>query len=575
MLGVSVNTFRVWATRARTARTGIAASMPSPVATLHGQVYRSEEIEDFGRLIALNARSPRSAQRGLGAYYTPSIAANLMVQWAVRDATNTLIEPSVGDGEFAIAAQRYAHGMGWGTLDVYACELDPETAARAASVGAIAPSRMRVGDFLSCHDLPSADAVIGNPPFVRVRELSAPLRRSALDAASSTLPRPMDASGSVWMPFVSKSLTHLKPGGRLALVLPLDFTYVKYARQLWLLLGAEFKKLSIIRFRERVFPDIMQNVLILLADGRGGSTDEVEVVSYDRIADVPDAGFGAGVSVPIEQVVSGQKVFQYALLPKETREVLQSLQAESAPAKGRIKFNIGYVSGNKQFFHPSPDTVQKFGIPQSSLQPTIQTSRQLTGSGLRTSSMTRSAELWSPIGELTSGEADYVSYGEANGVDMAYKCRIRKPWYRVPGVRNPQILMTTFSDRPRIHLNDAEWVASNSILCGYIQTRESAESIIESWYTPLTLLSVELNIHSLGGGVMIAVPGEADAVQLIDAKVTRPVDQSAIDAALRSNDATAAYSVGSASIEALVGVDGVDALWRGAAELERWRKAQV
>lgn len=89
------------------------------------------------------------------------------------------------------------------------------------------------------------------------------------------------------------------------------------------------------------------------------------------------------------------------------------------------------------------------------------------------------------------------------------------------------------------------------------------------------MLSTELHIHSLGGGVMIAVPREADSVRILDSNSTRIIDLDQLDHALRSDDLTAAYAIGSESVRELVGSDGLAAIWEGSEILMRWRKAQA
>lgn len=574
LLGVSVNTFKVWASRAKRARSGIAAAMPLPVATMHGSVYLVEDIEEFGRQIALSARSPRSVERATGRYFTPNLAADFMAKWAVRSADDVVLEPSVGDGQFALAIQRYAASLGWPDIALHACELDSQTAAQSVKSGAVNPSLLHVGDFLAKRDIPQVDAVIGNPPYVRVRELEPRLRNSALRASYEAMGTEMDNAGSAWMPFVAKATDILRPGGRLAFVLPLDFTYVRYARPLWAYLANSFGHLTVMRFRERVFPDILQNVLILLADERGSATKTIEFIARDTLENLLSGESTMGVQVPVSEIVAGKRTFQLALLPTATREALDALESHASPAVARVKFGVGYVSGNKAFFHPSPETQKQFRLPALSLTPTVESSRQLSGAGLGTSSISPTARLWLPGDSLTASERRYVNHGEELGVDMAYKCRIRQPWYRVPGARRPDVILTAFSDRPRLHLNDAEWVVSNSVLGGYVARGESARGVLSSWYSPLTLLSTELQIHSLGGGVMIAVPREADAVQILNADSTASFDLDSLDAALRANDTQAAYSVGETSIARLIGRGGLESLYEGTDVLMRWRKAQ-
>ena len=573
LLGVSINTFKVWASRSQTVKSGIAADMPKPVATMHGRVYQLADIEEFGRKLAMSARAPRTAERQAGRYFTPDVAADCMTRWAVRSDRDVILEPSVGDGQFALAVKRYGQSRGWKNLVLHACELDSGVAAKAVAAGAVDSDYLHVGDFLGDVALPKVDVAIGNPPFVRVRELGATLKMNALSATEQAMGVQMDRSGSVWVSFVAKAASLLKEGGRLAFVLPLDFTYVRYARPLWAYLSKNFGELSVLRVKQRIFSDILQNVLILFADRKGESTDIIKFVARDVLSADFDVDRASSVAVSVADVVAGERVFQRSLLSPDALKVLTELSCYSMTADKRVKFNIGYVSGNKAYFHPSLEQQELYALPQASLIPTVESSRQLFGAGVGTSSIPFTAKLWSPGAELTETEKRYVAYGEQQGVDMAYKCRIRNPWYRVPGVRCPDVLLTAFSDRPRLYLNDARWVASNSVLCGFLRERESGLRLLASWYTPLTLLNSELQIHSLGGGIMIAVPREADSVRILREEFSGELNYSDLDAALRSNDVWSAYSTGDSAIVDLVGVGGLELLYAGVAELEAWRKS--
>ena len=509
LLGVSINTFKVWASRSQTVKSGIAADMPKPVATMHGRVYQLADIEEFGRKLAMSARAPRTAERQAGRYFTPDVAADCMTRWAVRSDRDVILEPSVGDGQFALAVKRYGQSRGWKNLVLHACELDSGVAAKAVAAGAVDSDYLHVGDFLGDVALPKVDVAIGNPPFVRVRELGATLKMNALSATEQAMGVQMDRSGSVWVSFVAKAASLLKEGGRLAFVLPLDFTYVRYARPLWAYLSKNFGELSVLRVKQRIFSDILQNVLILFADRKGDVARDVLSADFD-------VDRASSVAVSVADVVAGERVFQRSLLSPDALKVLTELSCYSMTADKRVKFNIGYVSGNKAYFHPSLEQQELYALPQASLIPTVESSRQLFGAGVGTSSIPFTAKLWSPGAELTETEKRYVAYGEQQGVDMAYKCRIRNPWYRVPGVRCPDVLLTAFSDRPRLYLND---------------------------------------------------------VRILREEFSGELNYSDLDAALRSNDVWSAYSTGDSAIVDLVGVGGLELLYAGVAELEAWRKS--
>lgn len=575
ILGIPQSTFRAWASRSQHATGGIPAAMPKPVATMNGKVYRAEDIHNFGRQLAQLSRPVRTIQRDRGAYFTPSEAARMMVRWCLRSNAQSVLEPSLGEGQFARAIKDYAQDRGWDRVTIHACELDPETADTAIRSEAIAPENLHIGDFNAQYNLSLVDAVIGNPPYVRIRDLDGSLRENALEAAHKAMGQAMENSGSAWMPFVAKSATHLKTGGRMAFVLPLDFTYVRYARPLWKFLGENFGQLNVTRFQERVFPNILQNVLILFASDKGSHTDTVTFAAFSSLAEVPNNYWTEPTGRPLQlsKIIDGEREFQKALLPRHTIHVLDELSQHTMRADEKVKFNIGYVSGNKKFFHPSAAIAEEFDLPASSLFPTVSSSRQLSGQDIGTSTMGPTERVWVPQGALSSGERRYIEFGESTGVDMAYKCRIRRPWYVIPGLRTPDVLMTTFSDVPRIYLNDGHWFASNSTLCGYARPGVTAEEFIGNWYTPFTLLSLELQIHSLGGGVMIAVPREADSVEILPARPSVPDITHRLNAALKSNDPLAPYDVGSEVVRKLVGEEGLSSVREAAELLMRWRKS--
>jgi hypothetical protein len=131
------------------------------------------------------------------------------------------------------------------------------------------------------------------------------------------------------------------------------------------------------------------------------------------------------------------------------------------------------------------------------------------------------------------------------------KLRNRKPWYRVPDVRVAGLLMSVFGELPRLMVNDAELVASNSLMLGFWRDEVDADKFLLAWYSSITRLGLELSVHSLGGGCMVVVPSEADGTRMPSLpKIEAPCDLvQELDAALCANDLITAYGVGDAYLE--------------------------
>lgn len=510
-------------------------------------------------------------RKAYGAFYTRKDAAHYMASWALRAEGDAILEPSVGDGSFIAAANDVAAARGWLRPRFVAAELNPRTAAGIVERGLVTADELVVGDFLRTSIRP-VQAALGNPPYVRLRALPVQQAQAATMAALNDLGEPMLSSGSVWMPFVSRVARSLCPDGRMALVLPWDMTYVKYARPLWRYLANKFGTIRVVRVRERLFPDISQDVLLLFADAKGRATEWVTFEAHrsveDLIANTPEAS----AQIPISRIVSGDRAFQEALLPADVRSLLLTARSWTVPARDLVTFNIGYVAGDKDFFHPGPE----HDLPDDSLRPAITNARALRGGGLYTSGLDSSAtsNLWLPSSELTEMEKRYERRGRRLGVHRAYKCRVREPWYRVPGVKVPDLLVSVFSSLPVLMINDGEYVATNSLLCGYLHNG-NPESFAASWYTSLTLLHAELEVHSLGGGVLVLVPNEAGNVRIPKPKTVPKRVVPDVAKALQAGDLNAAYAVGDEALARKHGNNAVQLMHEGIATLEAWRAAKA
>ncbi len=512
-----------------------------------------------------------AGRRATGSYYTPPDAAHAMAHWALRGSSDRLLEPSFGDGVFLRAARDVAAARGLDGVRVSGVELSAEAYGDAVAGGLVPAVDALLDDFLSVQPFP-VDAVLGNPPYVRLRHLPVPQRDTALVAAQRVLRTEMEPSGSVWMPFVLHASRFLTAGGRLALVLPYELTHVRYARPLWEHLAKSFGSVRVCRIYERLFPDILQDVVILFADEYGAGTTEVVFELYERVDDFDRGRVGHRAAVLVDDILSGDKPFARAMLPESTREVLRELEIRATvPMSEVCAFNIGYVCGDKQFFHPDAATRRRYRLEDARLVPSLTSARALRGAGLRTSGVASpDTLLLLADGETpTPGEAEYLRAGEESGVNKRFKCRIREPWYAVPGVKTPDLLLSVFSSFPTLVVNDARLVASNSLLCGYLRGSVTAESFAMSWYTPLTVLETELKVHSLGGGVLILIPGEVNAIRLLRPARPKARVLDGIDKRLRSGSPVEAYLAGwpGSGLTAAA----VDALNAGSAVLRRWR----
>ena len=526
-------------------------------------------------------RTPRTSVRRWGAYYTPEFAARSLVQWAIRSSDDVVLEPSMGDGVFLRAIKDHLEDAPSLAPTVKGIEVHRTAFRETVSAALISEENAICADFLSVAPF-RASAVVGNPPYVRLRNLPEGPRQQALKSAHQFLGVPMDPSGSVWMPFVLHAMSFLQPGGRLAFVLPYELTHVRYAHPLWRALGEHFGSLRVTRARERLFPQILQETVLLFADDYGGSTPTVDFVVFDGRDDFLNDQPTSEAVVEIASILSGSKPFLEALLSRDLRRLLdRRILLGTVPAREVADFRIGYVAGDKGFFHPSKEIGAEYQIPRRHLRPALASGRALTGAGIRTSNCNEDATtcLFYPPASAqdhSPGDREYIRLGEESGIANRYKCRVRKPWYVVPGVRIPDVLLPVFSDRPAMLINDRGYVASNSLLCGYLHGGPP-EAIALAWFTSLTLLQLELNVHSLGGGVLVLVPREVGEIRL--PRPSSSIQRAAlarVDRALAAGHANEAFQMNDHQIlghQLQLEDDEIELLSSGVRELSEWRRS--
>lgn len=482
-------------------------------------------------------------RRATGSYYTSADTAQYMADWLVDEKHTSILEPTAGDGVFIDSLKVSAKLLNL-KLSITAVELEKKPYESIKSRRGVKAIHLDFHKF----DCPPVDAVIGNPPFVRFRHLSKKDLIAAEKAGRAVIGKDLDVSGSIWLSIILHSIQSVKLNGKVAFVIPSDAVYVRYAKPFWKYICGHFGNVRIVRCKERLFPEILQDVVLLFADSSGKSTSNVICEDFNTFADVVDQRTAGVNLIPIEEILSGQKPFMKVHLSVSDREWLKVLETRCQKAVEYAKFNIGYVSGNKKFFHPTDEVIKEFSLPKSSLKKAVVTARKLSKSSYLTSEIDEGLEkVWLPNPDkISPGEFRYIQYGVDLGFDSGHKTGGRNPWYVIPGVVIPDILLTVFGDLPRLIINDLKVPASNSILIGRFKNIFPTDEFLMLWYSSVTRLGIELSVHSLGGGVLVMVPREGDSVLM-----PKPVGKKVplmhlkkLSEALRVNDMKTAYEVG-------------------------------
>lgn len=389
--------------------------------------------------------------------------AAALVRWAVRDPAELLLDPSSGDGRFVAL---HANSVG--------VERDPVSVAEAACRAPLAT--IVEADFFTwaSDDNRRFDCAAGNPPFIRYQRFTGATRRAALDYCRR-LGVTFSGLSSSWAPFIVAAASKLRPGGRLAFVVPAEIGHAPYAVPLLDYLVGNFGTVHVVAIQEKVFPKLSEDCWLLFADNAGCRTDGIRLSKVER--------FESGAMPP---PVSEQIPFDVwrsrwrgrlrpFLLPRRIRDIYERMATDPGAVRlGQIaQVGIGYVSGANRFFHLRPSEAARFAIPNEFLVPSIRNSRYVIGAVIDDVDIERWIAGDEPVlllriprrAAVPGPVQAYLDTAEGRQAKTSYKCRNRTPWYTVPDVRRPGFVLTYMSGKsPALAVNRGRCTCTNALL---------------------------------------------------------------------------------------------------------------
>lgn len=224
----------------------------------------------------MNFMRCESAQKLRGGVYTHPAIAAFLVEWVKGCQPMRILEPDCGNGGFLEEIEKAELR---GLRRLVACEIDGEEAAKAASRTSLSANILNT-DFLRWYlvhgrNEEAFDAVVGNPPFIRYQYLPQEQQRVS-EKIFHALRLPFTKHCNAWDPFILGSLHLLRPGGRLAMVVPAEIFHIAYAQAIRSYLVEQCSRILFLDPEEIWFSDTLQGTVLLLAEKkiRGGESSQ-------------------------------------------------------------------------------------------------------------------------------------------------------------------------------------------------------------------------------------------------------------------------------------------------------------
>ncbi|MFG1995626.1 Eco57I restriction-modification methylase domain-containing protein [Actinoplanes sp. NPDC048988] len=388
------------------------------------------------------------------------------------------------------------------------------------------------------------DGAAGNPPFIRFGNWREEEREPALDLMRQQ-GLPTSRLTNAWLPFVVASLLAVRQGGRVGLVLPAELLQVGYAAPLRSYLVDNCSEISIVGFRKLIFPGILQEVVLLLAE-RGPGPAVIRTLEVDDAAGLKQLDLSSTSAVRAA-LHDGEKWSKYFLLPEQV-EAVRALRSDErmSPLGQWASVDVGVVTGRNSFFTMTAEEADARGIADLTI-PLVSRSQQLTGvrvtnddlDGLRgTAARTRLLSVPAEVTPQTHpGLRAHVEEGEREEVHLGYKCRIRRQWWRVPSVSVPDgFLLRQIHLYPRLVSNEAGATSTDTVHRVRMRTDSASPAQLSvAALNSATFAATEVVGRSYGGGLLELEPNEAELLPIPDPTLIAPALIEKVDELLRDN----------------------------------------
>lgn len=464
-----------------------------------------------------------SAEKLRGGFYTPEPIAEFVLRWGINGSSDyDILEPSCGDGVFL--EQLAKHKFKYNTIT--AVELDEVEAKKAEQINLKNKEIINADFHTYCNNTHKRfDLVVGNPPYIRYQFFNRLQQAEAGDIfikAGLTYSKLTNA----WVSFVvGSSLLLTDKGGKIGFVLPAEILQVSFAQQLRNFIAHFYNKINIISFKKLVFPDIQQEVVLLLCEKNESKSHNIEHIELCNASELNTLDV-ARLKSPKKKIDFKSNKWTFYFLEQDEIDFLENIAKDrNIPTLGKFaNVEVGITTGSNDFFTVPLSTVEEYNLQDYA--------RPMVGRSVQVNSVIFTEKDWeknknSPARahllvfpdskklNKKNGAVKYIAHGESLGIHKGYKTGIRDEWFVVPSLKISDALFIRRNNLyPRFIINQAEAYTTDTMHRVFVRQGTDIKALTASYYNSLSLAFTEVSGRSHGGGVLELMPNEAERVLL-------------------------------------------------------------
>lgn len=484
-----------------------------------------------------------------GAYYTPKAISDFLVNWGLKHTINpvNILEPSCGDGVFLRSLCESLSSIEDPNVRILAIEMNRNEAKKAStelkSLKKIPKiiSKVVASEYFGymATSIPLSkrkfNLILGNPPYIKQSKFVK--GREQAVSRMNELGLKINQQSNAWVYFVIDAISRMSSNSRIGLVIPSDLLQLDYAKKVQDWITKNLDNTLIIGFDELVFPNIQQDVVLLLGEknqnakqGRLGlisvkNTHELKFNLWEKFVDSKNLTNSKELDWDLQYLSDSQ----ISTIKKVSTN-------QNVLSFGEIAdLRIGIVTGANKFFCLDKDQLKDLGIRRG-YNKGLRV-RKMIGSGIdvdgieyshinheRNHSKNQSTSLLEFNSsfervKLTEKIQDYLLAGESLEYHERNQLKRRNPWYSSEHVLTTQIGMYKRShDYCKLFFKPDDIFSTDTVYRVWIKElyadEITAKQFVFNFVNSLTYLFCEMQGRSYGGGVLELTPKEIRTLKL-------------------------------------------------------------
>ena len=464
----------------------------------------------------------------LGAVYTPieiatSVCDLVLSKLIIKEnKTVSILEPSVGDGLFIKALDRFEIDFNLTAVDINANVISE---LKLNQTKDLSSKRKFINanyiDYKNSYKNKKFNLIIGNPPFIKKHDFTREFKES-LDQLSENLKYDRKDLKNAWAAFVVAAEHSLTRDGVLSFIVPYELMNVAYGQKLQQSVFTLFKRVDIYIPDEKAFKEIDQDAVVFIAQKTSNEEHGVFVHRVNCLSNLSILSSGKINLTEKENLSIDLKGF---LFDKKTTDLLHKIKSCCKTVNDFCISAPGIVTGANDFFIQKREVVDEYELVKYSKKILKKGSYLPLGPIFKNENYTKLEENEpcyliyfknDNYDSFSKKVKEFLKVGEELGLPQRYKCRNRKTWYEVPLTPSTEGFFFKRSHSfPRLCVNEANVLVTDTAYRISMKNDYSINGLCYSFYNSLTLLFAEIYGRFYGGGVLELTPSEFKKLPII------------------------------------------------------------